>query len=539
MIKQLLEQMAAKLENIFQMLGLFREFLELSDDGIKTTIKRKCDKFFRKMTFKGEALTFNDVRLRTCYSDVLPRDVVTKTKFSRNVWLNIPIVSAPMSDVTESPMAIALARLGGLGIINKRLSPERQAAEVKKVKHCLGAFLANPVCVNPEDTVEKVLKMKEQDGLKFWSFPVIDEVGKLIGMATRSYFDFCQNNQLSIGKIMSTEVISVDGEIGIDKAYKLMMEKKIRTLPVLGAGGELKGIYTLRDVKRIIHGDKADYNVGPDGSLCVGAAVSVGKDLKKRLELLSEAKVDVVVIDCAHGWTAGCLEALRWCKKKYPQIDVVAGNISEAGAALDLVKAGADGVRIGQGPGSICTTRIVAGIGTPQITAVYSCAKALRDYDIPCCADGGIKYSGDITLALGAGADNVMLGNALAGTTESPGELIVSAEGGTAQKRYRGEGSLGAMLESQASRERYGQKDEPREKLVPEGVEGTVPFKGDVAAIVYQLIGGLRSGMGYLGAKDISELHENADFYQMSSAGLYESHPHDLQSIKKAPNYQC
>jgi IMP dehydrogenase len=539
MVKKLLE----KLDQIIQFLKSVMEFVELSDDGIKTKIPRKCDKFFRKMTFKGEALTYDDVRLRTCYSEVLPCDVVKKSRLSRNIPLNIPIVSSPMGDVTEAAMAIAMAKLGGLGIIHKRLSPEDQAAEVKKVKRCLGGLLVDPVCVHPGDTVEKILKMREKENLKFWSFPVVDNSGKLIGMVTRKFFDFCRDNQQNIGERVSPEIISVPEGTGIVEAHEMMMKNAIRTVPVLSDTGIFKGMYTLTDVKRIIQNDKIDYNVGSDGSLLVGASIGVGpngvdKDFELRIGLLFDARVDVVVIDSAHGWSRNIIEAVKFCKKNYPRLDVVAGNISEGGAAIALMEAGADGVRIGQGPGSICTTRPIAGVGTPQVTAVYNCAKALRGTGVVCCADGGITYSGDITIALAVGADCVMLGNALAGTTETPGELILPSEGGPTRKRYRGEGSKSAMVESRASRERYGWKDSGKEKLVPEGVESLVDYKGDVRPIVYQLIGGLSSGMGYLGAKDVSALQENADFYQITHAGLKESHPHHLKYVQDAPNYK-
>ena len=336
---------------------------------------------------------------------------------------------------------------------------------------------------------------------------------------------------------MARDVISAPEGIEIADAYRMMMEKKIKILPVINHQGQFKGIFTKADAERIIENKKSEYNVGPDGSLRVGAAISVGPDYAERMELLSRARVDVVVVDCAHGWSKNEIDQVKACTKLFPMIDLVAGNISEPQAALDLVAAGAKGLRIGQGPGSICTTRIVAGVGTPQVTAVYNCAKALRDLGIPCCADGGIEYSGDITIALALGAESVMVGGLLAATTETPGDWINSPNGGARRKAYCGEGSLGMMRKSLAARMRYGQADVSAEKLVPEGVESEVEYKGDVDIVLYQLKEGLKSGMGYLGAKDIPTLHEHADFFEMTSAGLAESKPHGLSVIKTAPNY--
>lgn len=500
--------------------------------------KRKCDSFFSKMDRIALALSYGDVRLRTCYSDIVQSDTVLKSRFSRNVGLNVPIVSSPMDTVTETEMAIAMAKFGGLGIIHKGLSPEKQAKVVRKVKHYLSAFISDPITIRDGETVENVLKMRQAKGYGFSSFPVADESGNIVGIATRSYFDFCRDNQISIAQIMSKEIVSIPDGSSIEQAYEMMMDKHVRILPVFDDAGAFKGIYTLRDVKRIIEGNSVDFNLSADGTLRVGAAIGVGADAVERMKLLAEAKVDVVVIDTAHGDSKGVINALKFCKKEYPHIDVVAGNVSEGDSARRLADAGADGVRVGQGPGSICTTRIIAGVGCPQVTAIYDCAKALRGYDVPVCGDGGIEYSGDITIGLAVGADCVMLGKLLAGTTESPGEIITS-HGERPVKVYRGMGSLGAMLDNKASRERYGQGSSTKEKLVPEGVEGVVDYKGDVGVMIYQLLGGLRSGMGYLGSKTITVLQQKADFYQISSAGSKESHPHGLLEMKKAPNYSA
>ena len=496
---------------------------------------RKCDEFFSIVHGQRMALTYGDVRLRTCHSEVLPAETVLKSRFSRNISLNIPVISSPMDTVTEHEMAIAMAKLGGLGVIHKGLSPEDQAKEVRRVKHCLSAFISDPIVVNINDTVEKVLKMREAKGYKFSSFPVVDDNGKMVGLATRSFFDYCRDNQRHIADIMSSEIVSLPEGAQIEDAYNKMMEEHIRILPVFDVSGAFKGIYTLSDVKRIINGDHGDYNLAKDGTLLVGAAIGV-KD-EERLRFLAEAKVDVFVIDTAHGDSKGVIDMVKFCKREYPHIDVVAGNVSEGESAKRLADAGADGVRVGQGPGSICTTRIVAGVGCPQVTAVYECSKALRGSGVAVCADGGIEYSGDFTIALGAGADCGMFGKFFAGTTESPGEVIYN-NGSKPVKAYRGMGSLGAMLEHKASRERYGQTDSSKDKLVPEGVESIVDYRGDVSVVLHQLLGGLRSGMGYTGSKTIAELQEKADFWRISAAGQKESHPHGLAVIQNAPNYR-
>lgn len=500
--------------------------------------KRKCDVFFKKMSNLGLALSYNDVRLETDYSEVLPANAILTSKFSRNVGLNIPIISSPMDTVTEAKMAIAMAKLGGLGVIHKSLSPQEQASDVSKVKHHLNAFVTKPVCVKDTDTVAEVLKLKNDKNYNFFSFPVIDSSEKVIGLVTRNDFDYCQDDQVQISSIMSTEIerFSVVGEgIDVNRAYQEMLKNHKKILPVFSKDGSLNGIFTLSDVMRIIKGDFKDYNLDLAGNLRVGAAISTGDDFEERLELLSRKNIDVVVIDSAHGDSKIVADVLRYCKSNYSNFDVVVGNISNGASAKRLVDAGADGLRIGQGPGSICTTRIMAGVGCPQVTAIYQCAKAVRGSGVPICADGGIEYSGDVSIALAAGADNVMLGKVLAGTKESPG--IVFWENGQQKKLYRGMGSLAAMISNKSSRERYDQGDSQRSKLVPEGIESRVEYKGEVADTVFQFIGGIRAGMRYLGAKDIVSLQKNANFYRITGAGMKESHPHGLQYIENAPNY--
>jgi len=503
--------------------------------------ERICDAFFRKIDRTGLALSYDDVRIRTAYSEVkpIPAEISLKTFFSRNVPLNIPVVSAPMDTVTETEMAIVMAKLGGLGIIHKGLSPDDQASAVGRVKHHLSAFIVDPITVSPDDTVEQVLNMRTAKNYNFFSFPVVDSQRKMVGLVTRSDFRFCQDKSQKIAEIMSTDIVSGKAGLPMQQAYDLMMRRRKKILPILDRYGKLKGIFTHKDVERILSGSRTDYNVDADGSLRVGAAIGVGRDAEERIELLCQKKIDVVVVDTAHGNSRDVIEAViktvKFCKKNYAHIDVVAGNISEADGARRLVRAGADGLRVGQGPGAICTTRIVTGVGCPQVTAVYNCARAVRGSKIPVCADGGIKYSGDAAIGLATGGHSVMVGKMIAGTTESPGQKIF--HGGHSYKIYRGMGSLGAMLDYKTSRERYGQGRIASDKLVPEGVEGEVEYKGDVSDVVFQLIGGVRSSMGYVGAKNIREFHQRADFFRISGAGLAESHPHGLEYMKEAPNY--
>lgn len=530
-----------KLQSMME--GLFDKFKgdlieALTKDGPKPSGQnaRKCDEFFAKMDRMSLALTYGDVRLKPGYSEILPADVDLRTFFSRNISLNIPIVSSPMDTVTGSLMAIRMAILGGLGVIHKGMSPKEQASAIGKVKHYLSAFVTNPITVSPDDTVEAVLAMKEKKGYRFSSFPVIDSTGKVIGLVTGNDFDFCMDHHLLISQIMSKEIIGIEQKASIDKLYSTMSESRKKILPVLDDSGGLQGIYTLADVKRIKTGKSNKYNLDSAGRLRVGAAIGK-RDMEERMELLSRQGVDVVVVDAAHGHTKDMAEVIRFCKKNYPGIDVVAGNISESEAALFLAQAGADGIRVGQGPGSICTTRIVAGIGCPQVTAVYNCAKAVRGFGIGVCADGGIEHSGDIPIALGAGASCVMLGNMLAGTKESPGEVIF--RNGKAYKVYRGMGSLEAMVDHRTSRERYGLPgDTTADKLVPEGVKGEVDYKGELPAVIFQLVEGAKSGFGYVGARSMEEFQAKADFHRISNAGLEESHPHGLSNIQNTTNYR-
>lgn len=481
-------------------------------------------------------MSYGDVRLKTGHSEILPADAKLETFFSRRVPLKCPIVSSPMDTVTEHAMAIELAKMGGIGIIHRGLSPEKQAFEVSKVKFYLNGLIKKPTSVHENETIESILKMRENNDLSFHSFPVLDENEKLVGLLTNNDFDFCSDHKLKASEVMSRELITAKENTSLEEVYKIMQENKKKVLPIIDESEKLAGMYVYSDVKRLITGGSPLYNLDNNKNLRVGAAVGIGNDAMERIALLAPLGIDVVVIDTAHADTEIVIKTLKEVKKNYPEIDVVVGNVSEGESARRLAEAGADGIKVGQGPGSICTTRIVAGIGCPQVTAIYNCAKAVRGMPVPICGDGGIQQTGDITIAIAAGASSVMLGNILSGTKETPGEVIIRQ--GVSVKEYRGMGSLGAMQASKASRERYGQAQSEKDKLVPEGVEGIVQYKGEVSNIIFQCLGGLRSGMGYVGAKTIKELQEKADFYRISTAGFEESHPHNLMVTKDAPNYR-
>ncbi len=481
----------------------------------------------------GFALTFDDVRLKTGNSSVPPAEVKISSKFSRNIYLKIPIVSAAMDTVTDYVMAIEMAKNGGLGIIHRNLDLDSQAFQVGKVKYYLNGIIDKPICVSENDSVLEVLNKRESKGYQFYSFPVLNNDGKLVGIVTGNDFGFCDNSSLLIKDIMSTELLTEKEGTTINKAYEIMKREKKKLLPLLSDNGEIKGIYVYSDVKRIKTGSAEMYNVDGKGQLRVGAAVGVGKEALRRVEALVNENVDVIVIDTAHADTSTVIGTLKEIKQDY-DVDVVVGNISSGESAKRLVDAGADGIKIGQGPGSICTTRVVSGIGMPQVSAVYECARIINS-EVPVNADGGLRYSGDIPIAISAGAHSVMMGSMLAGTEEAPGEVVFFE--GRKWKSYRGMGSIGAMKDSAASRERYLQDESGKSKLVPEGIEGLVPYKGKLEEIITQYVGGLRSGMGYVGAASIEELRDKGDFIRITGAGYLESHPHDIKITKDAPNY--
>jgi IMP dehydrogenase len=492
--------------------------------------------FFKNMASLGLAVTYDDVRLQTGYSEHPPAEVDLKTRFTRRVSLNIPVVSAAMDTVTEQEMAIEIAKLGGIGVIHRGIAPETQASQVKRTKLFLNGLIERPITVQAKQTVEEVHRMRLERRWSFHSFPVIGENGRLVGVLTRNDFDFCTDPTLSVAEIMTTELVTAPVDTPIDEAYEIMSRERKKLLPLVDEEHRLHGMYIYSDVKRIKTGSSIEYNVDAEGRLRTAADIGVGEGALERLALMARY-LDVAAISTAHGDSRNVLWTVHEIKKLYgDRFDIYVGNVSESESAKRLLDAGADGIGVGQGPGSICTTRIVAGIGCPQVTAVYNCVTAIAGSDVPVCADGGIRYSGDIPVAIGAGAHSVMMGRVLAGTREAPGDI--QPYRGAPVKMYRGMGSLSAMEASSASRERYRQGDMPSTKLVPEGIEGVVPFQGDLKDVLHQYLGGLRAGMGYVGAANIEELREKADFHRITGAGVVESHPHDIIITTDAPNYK-
>jgi len=490
--------------------------------------------FFDFYASLGRALAFGDVRLKTGFSAVDPISVDISTFFSRRVGLKCPIVSAPMDTVTESRMAIAMALAGGLGIIHRSFASLEQVAEVVRVKTYLNALIQVPVCIYEDQTMEEIENERRARKYNFYSFPVLDREGNLIGLLTEDDFTFCVDYSLTVENVLKQGLATAPATTSIEEAYAIMQLSRLKALPLVNGDKKLNGMYVFSDVRRIMNNSHEGYNVDPEGHLFVGAAIGVGDTAVEQALLLVEAGVDVLVIDTAHGDSLKVFETLRALKQQLnPDVDVVVGNISEGDSAKRLVDAGADGIKVGQGPGSICTTRIIAGIGCPQLTAIDNCASAIAGSGIPVIADGGINNSGDITIAIAAGADCVMMGRLLAGSKEAPGDVIVIK--GITYKSYRGMGSLGAMRDSAASRQRYG--DTGKDAIVPEGVEGFVPYQGSVQDVLQQHIGGFRRGLGYVGAADIAELQVKAEFYLMSESGKRESHPHDINMITPTPNY--
>jgi IMP dehydrogenase len=478
-----------------------------------------------------KALTFDDVLLVPAYSNVLPREVSLRTQLTRNINLNIPLLSAAMDTVTESRLAIALAQEGGIGIIHKNMTAHAQAAKVAKVKRFESGVVKDPITITPDMTVRNVLGLTRQH--KISGLPVVQ--GKqLVGIVTNRDLRFESNLDQPIQKIMTPRerLITVKENASLEEARNLMHKHRIERVLVVNDAFELRGLMTVKDILKSSEHPSACKD--SHGRLRVGAAVGVGEGTEDRVMLLAEAGVDVIVVDTAHGHSQGVLDRVKWVKTNFPGVEVIGGNIATGGAATALLDHGADGVKVGIGPGSICTTRIVAGVGVPQIAAIQNVAKALQGTGVPLIADGGIRFSGDIAKAIASGAHAVMLGGLFAGTEEAPGEIELFQ--GRSYKSYRGMGSLGAM--QQGSSDRYFQDNEDnQEKLVPEGVEGRVPYKGSVFAVIHQLMGGLRSSMGYVGCADISTMHAKAEFVEITSSGIRESHVHDVQITKEAPNY--
>ena len=482
-----------------------------------------------------EALTFDDVLLVPGYSDVLPKDVNLRTRLTRDLYLNIPLVSAAMDTVTEARLAIAMAQEGGIGIVHKNMSVAAQAAEVRKVKKHESVIVKDPVTVGPKAKLEDLLAMAQEHG--FSGFPVV-EGENLVGIVTERDMRFQPNQGDSVTDIMTPRerLVTVPEGTELDVIKVRMQEHRIEKMLVVNEQFQLRGLVTFQDIEKTRTFPNAAKDA--DGRLLVGAAVGTGPETPDRVAALAEAGVDVIIVDTAHGHSKGVIDRVKWVKANFPHIQVIGGNIATGAAAQALAEAGADGVKVGIGPGSICTTRVVAGVGMPQISAVASVAEALKGYDIPLIADGGVRYSGDLAKAIAAGASTVMVGGLLAGTEEAPGEVELYQ--GRTYKAYRGMGSMGAMAQSQGSADRYFQdKDAGAEKLVPEGIEGRVPYKGMMSAIVHQLMGGLRSSMGYTGCSDIQEMRTKPEFVKITGAGVAESHVHDVQITKEAPNYRA
>ena len=479
-----------------------------------------------------KALTFDDVLLVPAHSRILPRDVSLSTRLTRNIPLNLPLLSAAMDTVTESRLAIALAQEGGIGIIHKNLSSKAQAAEVAKVKRFESGILKDPITVSPLMTVRDVLEITSQ--YRISGLPVIDRAGKVVGIVTNRDLRFEANLDQPVKAIMTPRkrLVTVKEGASVEDAKELLRAHRLERVLVIDDAFHLRGLITVKDILKSTEHPLANKDVS--GRLRAGAAVGVGPGTEERVERLAEAGVDVVIVDTAHGHSRGVLDRVNWIKENFPQIEVIGGNIATGDAARALADSGADAVKVGIGPGSICTTRIVAGVGVPQITAIQNVSEALKGTGVPMIADGGIRYSGDIAKAIAAGADTVMLGGLFAGTEEAPGEVELFQ--GRSYKSYRGMGSLGAM--QAGSSDRYFQESTANvDKFVPEGIEGRVPYKGSVLAVIHQLMGGLRSSMGYLGCSTISEMHDQACFVEITSAGVRESHVHDVQITKEAPNY--
>jgi IMP dehydrogenase len=491
------------------------------------------------MRLLGKALTFDDVLLVPAFSQVLPRDTSLATRLSRRITLNLPLVSAAMDTVTEARLAIAIAQEGGIGIVHKNLTAQQQAKEVARVKRYESGVLRDPITVGPDMPVREVMALAQQHGIS--GFPVL-EGKQVVGIVTNRDLRFETRMDVPVREIMTPRerLITVREGATLDEGKTLMHRHKLERVLVVNDAFELRGLMTVKDITK----QTSFPNAARDqhGKLRVGAAVGVGEGTEERVEALAAAGVDVIVVDTAHGHSAGVIERVRWVKRNYPQIDVIGGNIATGAAALALVEAGADAVKVGIGPGSICTTRIVTGVGVPQIMAIDNVAKALKGSGVPLIADGGVRYSGDVAKAIVAGADSVMMGSAFAGTDEAPGETILYQ--GRSYKSYRGMGSIGAMQKGSADRyfqqtgDDSGGNNPNTTKLVPEGIEGQVPYKGSVVGIIFQMAGGLRASMHYCGCASIADMQTQAEFVEITSAGVRESHVHDVQITKEAPNYR-
>lgn len=483
------------------------------------------------MNLIGEALTFDDVSLVPAYSSVLPRDVDLRTRITRDIELRAPLVSAAMDTVTEARLAIAMAQEGGIGVVHKNMSLQKQAEHVRVVKKYEAGVIKDPVTVTPQTTIREVIEVTQRHNIS--GVPVVDG-NELVGIVTSRDMRFEKKLDDPVRNIMTRKdkLVTVQENASQDEVLELLHRHRIEKILVVNRNFELRGLITVKDIQK-----SSDFpNAAKDSQerLLVAAAVGVGGDTEERIDALVDAGVDVVVVDTAHGHSLGVIERVRWVKQQFPGVQVIGGNVTTAEGALALVEAGADGIKVGQGPGSICTTRVVAGVGVPQITAVANVAYALKGIGVPVIADGGIRYSGDMAKAIASGASTVMIGGLFAGTEEAPGDVELFQ--GRSYKSYRGMGSIGAMQDG--SKDRYFQHDVSAEKLVPEGIEGRVPYKGSLSGVIHQLLGGLRSSMGYLGSTTIEQFHAEARFVRITNAGIRESHAHDVQITKEAPNYK-
>lgn len=497
-------------------------------------INKYLDAFMK--TFPFEGLTYDDVTLVTQYADFLPDDASLETKLTSRQKMKVPFISAAMDTVTEAPMAIAMALAGGIGVIHKNLEEDVQAAEVAKVKNYLNGLIAKPVCFHANDDIAFLRAEKRRLGLTFNGFPVLDDEDRLVGMISGADMRYAPMDAAKLRDVMQKDPITAKPGTSLKKAYDIMRAHKMGKLPLVDKAGHVVGLYSFTDVQRLVENKNPSYNCDEQFRLRVSASVSGGKGDLTRMEKLAEAGVDVVVVDSAHGHSKGIMEMTKYIVKNFPKVDVIAGNIATGEAAVALAKCGAHAVKVGIGPGSICTTRVVCGVGIPQLTAVYSAAKALRGSGVAVIADGGIKLSGDVPKALAAGADSVMLGSVLAGTEESPGEKIYA--NGRKYVVYRGMGSMAALKNGKGSRARYFQDNESEDNLVPQGIEGMVPYSGHVSSIMTQFCGGLRASLGYCGTKTVAELQARGKFYRVTAAGQREARPHDITITKEAPNYR-
>ncbi len=486
-------------------------------------------------SFPHEALTFNDVTLEVHYADFLPADTSAATRFSRNITLNAPFISAAMDTVTESRMAIAMAKFGGIGVIHKNLPPEIQAEQAALVKRYLNGIIEKPVTFRKGMRVYDIIAEKTAHNYKFNGFPILDDDGRLVGLFTSRDLKYLTNYDVPVEQVMSANLVTAPAGTDMDRAFKIMVENKVGKLPLVDADGRLAGLYSFQDVKTL-H-DKMEPSFNRDAQHRLRVAAAVGPHDHARIEALVNVGVDALIVDSAHGHTKNVIDTVREIKRQYPQVDVVAGNVCTVEGARALLECGADAIKVGIGPGSICTTRVVAGVGVPQLTAIYNAWKGVGD-EIPIIADGGIAHSGDVAKALAVGASSVMMGSALAGTEECPGERILHQ--GRTYVIYRGMGSVDAMRRGRGSRERYGvSNDIAEDKLVPQGIEGMIPFRGSVADVLNQYIGGVHFSLSYVGARDIRQFQENARLWRVTAAGLQEANPHNVIMQKDAPNYSA